>query len=335
MQGILTAMTTTLNGTNYLFPIDSSVTPNDIGKLMMNDGTGLAKVYQLSGAQLQQAGLWAIAPGSLNNFGSAQITITTAGNSYTYSQSDWDQYFPVAETLAEELSYLRQFLQSQPTLGSLIDFYQSTDGNTLYIQESSFQGTIVYVNGMGNFPLTVVRDSLATLPPLPMYFPLGKLLGICDNQALIDCNMIGTYTLQQPSSGGGGSGSGSGSSLGNFVVNNGLFSYASDLNITSKQGIYNLLSHIMVPAANGAVTPFDLSVIDFGNNNAEFLLKYQFVGFALSATPYTVTVYNVSYLSFFLSLVLKSVIEGVLQIGSNNDNPYVPPIGSGSGSGLI
>src|SRR6186713_3232648 len=47
-------------GNYFAMPKDASVTSADIGKLMMNDGSGTAKVYQYSSSTSEQLGRWEI-----------------------------------------------------------------------------------------------------------------------------------------------------------------------------------------------------------------------------------------------------------------------------------
>jgi hypothetical protein len=344
MQEILRNMAITLNGTNYTFPVDPSVTTDDVGKLMMNDGSGYAKVYQLSAPIAQQGGKWSLTPDSFSVFDSnTSISIVMAGNSYTYSRADWDwPTDPPATTVAEELNYLRLFLMGQAQFNGIYNFYQSSDGNTLYIDEVKFQGTMIYVTDFGKFPLKIIQSSFDSLPPAPTAFPLGLLCGLTDNGALISANMIETYpwdlTIPPYSAAIIAKAAASNITLGPFGMLNYLFNYLNPLNLNSNQAVYNFLTQIIIPSNNGTATFFDLSTYQLDPGSILLnQLQFQFLGFALSSTATTVTVYNNKALSFFVSIFIRVVREGILELSSNAPSPFSPPFtgsGSGSGSGL-
>ena len=339
LNGILTDITRSLNGSTFLFPIqlDGSVGNCDIGSLMMNDGSGYAKVYQLSPAQAEQTGVWTLTIDSIDSFdNNTSISIKTSSDGYDYSRSDWAYWpgSPEATNVAMELTNLCRFLQGQPPLNYLTFSYPG-EGNVLTIRENSFQSTTIYVSNMGNFPLRIIQDSQSALPPAPTSFPLGKLLEIVDNHALISADIIQTYALQQLTP--NANTEANGITAGNFSVLNNLYSYNADIPLYSNQDAYNFAGQIIVPAANGMVSPFDITQFINNSNKASFTFQFreQFLGIALSATATTVTVYQVPYLSLLGSIVLRLVKQGIIQFSGINESPFVnPSTGSGSGSGF-
>ena len=295
LNGVLNDMTTTLSGSDFLFPAEPGLSDSDAGKLVMNDGSGTAKVYELSAATSEQLGKWIIQPLHFSDISSnSLIQITTKDNSVTAVRSNWIAGRTMPTNISTELGYIRDYLQSNSALTGL-SFNVSTDGSSLTIQELTFMGTVVFVSGFDNFPLTIVCDSVAALPRTPAYFPLGKLVGVDGNQAIISCNPIQEYTLAVP---------------GSINVMNSLFSYNNDIPL-KLQSLEDLAKHIILPADGGAVAPVDI-INTFIGIEGSFLSIFRFhvVGIAIASTNTSVTVLNLQPSTLIGSIIIKLARSG-------------------------
>ena len=103
--------------------------------------------------------------------------------------------------------------------------------------------------------------------------------------------------------------------IGQLNILNNLYNNLVPISLTGGQDIYNLVTQIIVPSANGTATFLDVSRFNFFNNNFLNVFEYHFLGFAISANATTVNVYNNSFLSLFASLFIKIIKQGILPLG--------------------
>lgn len=148
-----------------------------------------------------------------------------------------------------------------------------------------------------DFPFASIRVNRASRPISPAAvtgLPLGKLIGIEGNNAVISNEPIETYTLTAP-----------------ITINNDLFNADAELDFYSASGVLEILNHVMVAADDGKVQPVNLAFSDF---NSDILNTYrnQIVGIAIGSAGTEVKVIKLAYVSHVLHLFRRAFAKGIL-----------------------
>lgn len=295
LNGVLRDMTDGLVTPYFLFPKHAALSEYDIGKVVSNDGSGLAKVYAYSPATTAQTGEWQITfadNGDLTEFSTIEI-ISVVGE-FEIDRDTWRDGGTPAN-VEEELAAIALYINNDATLSTFLS--ATATPTELTIEETVLKGTTI---ALDNFPpesLEVVTVSRPALPAAPTAFPLGKLIGIDGSNAIISSNVIQTYILD-----------------GALTVNNGFFNIMTPMDVSDPVSLAEeLLSHIVIPSANGnarALTQDDFIIeIDGETVDVSLTFRHQFLGFALAASGGTVTVYDLKQISFFTSVILNLLIK--------------------------
>lgn len=276
------------NTQNYfLFPKDAGVGSGDIGKLVMNDGSGTAKVYQLSPATTDQPGRWII---TLADIGDTTDDSTFNFDTLTYSESfdrvQWRQG-DTPTTVNEELNLIKDYIDGNANLSTNIT--ATVDGDELTIEENDYDGTVLKLDDFDVLEGSYVdTPSRPALPAAPTAFPLGKLIGIDGDNAIISSTSIETYVLD-----------------GSMTINHSVFNLETDFDITGIPYIVDMLEGLaVVPAADGKAKAINMDDFLF-DNRFSLSWRHQILGLALSSGSGTVTVLSLNHLSLFLGFALK------------------------------
>jgi hypothetical protein len=292
---------TTTTGTRgtFTYPKHSTLSAADIGKLLMNDGDGLAKVYQLAPPTTQQLGKFVITLPSLDGlFLNSAIEIETSGGSnHHLERFNWLNATTPA-TVAEELALIKAYIESRTDLANLT---VTIDGNNLVLQEIAVNYTTVQLKSFAQGTIQTEVASCPALPAAPTAFPLGKLVGIENGMAVISSENVETFDLE-----------------GTVEIDNSLFDSSFNLLIdpTSQADALQVMKNIIVPAANGKVKALALQPEDL----QEFFVKFrtQLLGVAITAGNGQVKVIRGGTASYFVQLVVKLKNSGVFDNDHNS-----------------
>jgi hypothetical protein len=275
----------------YAFPNDPTlpVTASDIGKLAMNDGSGTAKLYQLSPAVPSVPGSWTIRLDAANWVllsSNSSVTIDKPdGTIYTSDQGDW-RAGSIPATAADELVMIKAKIDSHGL--NLITGISAT-GDLLTIQENGYQGYRCKVNNIPSGIFTVVQLALPVCQQAPTAFPLGKIVGLKGSDVLISSSYVETYPAAA-----------------SLITNNSDFNVTkyNSLDFSNPATMTDLLKLVAVPAANGTVTAYDLSSYNL-DNSFPYAQRHQLVGLILRADSSTVTVMHINPASLVVNGFLK------------------------------
>ncbi len=288
MNSLLKNITGSLGGTYFAFPKDENLTTADIGKLLMNDGSGTAKVYEYSAATTEQLGSWLLAIEDIGSLGNeSAIKIDSSNHTRLFNRDDW-RNGATPTTPLEELTLIKAHIDSiwlSHISTSIID-------DKLIIEENTFDGTIVTTQHFPFGSLTLESHSNPTLPALPTAYPLGKLIAIEGENAIISSNQVETYTLS-----------------GELTINPAIFDSSINIDFNNPQTILDFASQVVVPGENGTVTPLDLSLYDFQHLRISF--RHQIVGIPISTNSTTVTVLNLNHGSLIINILLRLMRSGI------------------------
>lgn len=303
LRGVLTDMVNTLGANvanSFSYPNDSTtpVTTADIGKLAMNDGSGRAKVYSLSAAVDSVPGSWTVnfTSGTWSGLSSnSAINITQLSGDTTHiDQVAWRNGQTPASPLAE-LTLLKAAIDSY-SLGVTVTL---TDSNTMTISEgSTYQGLVIGVANMPEGSFSVEQLSLPECPISPTAFPLGKVIGIQDNNVIISSAAIEVYSFD-----------------GTYTLPNQNFNTATykDINFDDPTGseVMGFVNMVAVPASSGKVTYFDPTIYNL-DSSIPYSFRHQILGLilAVNSANSTVTVLHLNALSPILNFALKAIWAG-------------------------
>lgn len=286
---------TTDNGaatvSRFTFTKHPTLLVTDIGKLVVNEGDGLARVAKLSAELPEQFGLFSIKLDDINQLSDrSELKIKNSSGSWSFSRIDW-RNGNVPTTALDELTLIRDYIQSQSQFSYLT---LSIFNNDLVIEELVMSSTKIKYN---DFPFASIRVNRASRPISPAAvtgLPLGKLIGIEGNNAVISNEPIETYTLTAP-----------------ITINNDLFNADAELDFYSASGVLEILNHVMVAADDGKVQPVNLAFSDF---NSDILNTYrnQIVGIAIGSAGTEVKVIKLAYVSHVLHLFRRAFAKGIL-----------------------
>lgn len=161
-------------------------------------------------------------------------------------------------------------------------------------KENEAQQTRIRLNNFPRRALYISKPSTPTTPAAYTGFPLGKLIGISGNNAIISNGLVETYTLESP-----------------FAVNQNLFASDGELDFETEQGIEEILNHIIIPAENGKVKPLGLTASDFSSDFFN-IYRNQFIGIAIASTDTEVSVAKLPYLSVLFHTARRAASKGIL-----------------------
>jgi hypothetical protein len=276
------------NTNNYfLFPKDSGVTSGDIGKLMMNDGSGTAKVYQLSPATDPQKGKWVVTMDDIGDLSDeSEIYIDSLTYSQSFTRVDWrDGATPT--TVAEELGLIKDYIDDNAPFNT--NLTATLVGDVLTIEEIAYDGTQIqfdyFETDEGLYIDTVSRPAL---PAAPTAFPLGKLIGIDGESTIISSNPVETYTLE-----------------GSLTIPHEQMNFETDIDFVGMASLFDLIEgFIIVPDSDGKVKHINCD--DFNFSNYFFsTYRHHILGVAIYAAGSNVTVYNINGLSVLISMLVR------------------------------
>ncbi|HLP33581.1 MAG TPA: hypothetical protein VK202_08920, partial [Bacteroidia bacterium] len=276
------------NTNNYfLFPKDAGVTSGDIGKLMMNDGSGTAKVYQLSPATDPQKGKWVITMEDIGDLSDeSEIYIDSVTFSQSFTRVDWrDGATPT--TVAEELGLIKDYIDDNAPFNA--NLTATLVGDVLTIEEIAYDGTqIQFDHFETNEGLYIDTVSRPALPAAPTAFPLGKLIGIDGSNAIISSNLVETYTLE-----------------GSLTIPHDKLNFETDLDFLGMEDLWELIEgFLIVPDADGKVKAVNAD--DFNFDNYFFsTYRHHFLGIAIYTASSSVTVYNLTGISALISMYVR------------------------------
>ena len=271
----------------------------DVGKIAMNDGSGTAKVYNLSGSVPEQKGSWTITVNGTNwsglSFGSAATgynIVLPDGTSYGNDRNGWaSSLTPPTGTLAE-LSLIQTSIDAHITAHSLA-LSTSITGDTLTIEETSFNGVSMNMYNAGAGIFTVVQRSEPALAASPTAYPLGKILGLRGTDVLISSAAVETYILDP---------------LATVSIDQSVFNAANlaTLNYNDRTVLNALAAHLVVPSADGTARTLDLSPYSI-DSTFLYAMRDQLLGLVLKADSGTITVVNLNALGPILSVMFKAI----------------------------
>ncbi|MCG3165558.1 MAG: hypothetical protein POELPBGB_01326 [Bacteroidia bacterium] len=278
----------------FLFPKHADLSANDVGKLVMNDGDGLAKVYQLADALPEQTGKFIISIEDLGDLtDNSEIEINTATFSIIFDRPDW-RGVETPTTVIEELELIRDYIL---TITELANLTPTVVDDTLVLEETAMESTRIELDGFPLFgSLVIERVSRPESPIAAVGFPLGKLLAIQGDNAIISSETVQTFTLESA-----------------YTVNNDMFNSSYEFNLDSEADFAAVLNNLIIPAADGKVKPLGLTPDIIGR---DFLTTYrnQFVGIAISTSGMEVNVMKISNLTYLWQLMRKTLAENALGI---------------------
>lgn len=278
---------------SFVFPKHADLSANDIGKLVMNDGDGLAKVSQVADALPEQLGKYIIKltdPVDLTV--DSAVRITTGGDEVYFDRSTWRNGNTPTDALAE-LNLIKDYIDANPIL--VANFTTSIVDDELVLDEIAMLSSEIELSDWPDFSLKIVATSQPISPAASVGFSLGKLLGIDGDKAIISSELVETYTLESA-----------------FSVSHELFNSGFELDIASGVDFTQLTDHIMIPAANGKVKPSELAYNDMVDSQFFNIYRNQFVGIAINTSGMEVTVMRMSYLSFLTHGLRRMGKKGVL-----------------------
>jgi hypothetical protein len=279
----------------FRFRRHSGLNITDVGKLLMNDGDGLAKVYQWSPAQDGTLGQWTISLTDVADWNNtSELTFILPDSEYTYTKAEWRAgASPIVSTTTNELLILKSFLEAQTELAHLT--FTITAG-VLYIDEATIEKTEIESKHMPSYCLTRLAISTPDAPEAPTAFPLGKLVAIDGDYALISNQPVETYTITPGST---------------ITVNNEYFNTAVPFNITDAADMDNLMAHIIVPGPNGTVQSFSRSVTDWGSSLN--FTRDQVLGLVIASQGSVATVIKVPFMSMMAHFIRRTDVEDSFQ----------------------
>lgn len=289
LNGVLKSIVGNLN--NYiLFPLDAGVSSADIGKLMMNDGSGTAKVYQLSPATTDQTGRFIIKLQDLNDLETtSMITIYSLNFDVSFNRNTW-RNGNTPSTELDELQLIKTYIDSNAVFGNL---NTSIVNDELVIEEDEYDLTKIELKDFPTFSLLIDTVSRPALPSTPTAFPIGKLIGIDGTNGLISTNSVETYLLD-----------------GAATINHSLYNNEIDIDFNDVNDLTALASMLVVPSGDGKVKSLDPSEINFDESFiASF--RHHVVGLAITATSNSITILNTNHLSFLGHLIKRIGAKGL------------------------
>jgi hypothetical protein len=265
----------------------------------MNDGSGTAKVYNLSGTAPEQKGSWTITLNGSNWGGLSFSSNATGynivlldGTSYGNDRNGWASSITPPTSTTAELLLIQSSIDAHITAHSLA-LSTSITGDTLTIMETSYSGISLNMYNDPSGLFAVVKRSEPALSPSPTAYPLGKILGLRGTDVLISSAAVETYTLDP---------------LVTVTIDQSIFNAANlaALDYSDRTVFNGIAAHLVVPSAHGTVRPLDLSPYNL-DNSFLYAMRSQLLGLILKADSGTVTVVNLNGLGPIISVVCKAI----------------------------
>lgn len=283
---------TSTTATGIRFRRNPNLTIAHIGKVLQMDNTGSADIYQLSPEVGAVNGEWEIYFQNLVDIpNSYSIIFEIEGDEFEYFASQWRGNSDPAVSIEDEYTQMKAFFEGLSELENLA--YNIADGK-LTISETQTNPTRISTK-LSKDIFKVVTTSAPVLPIAPTAFPLGKLLAISGDDAIISNQPVETYLITPGKT---------------VTVNPEIFNSSTQLDISDNTDMEQLLSHIIVPSADGYVESFSRSLSDLGNGNIRYL-RDQFLGIAIAATSTQVTVVKIPYVSLVAHIIRKGALAGM------------------------
>lgn len=263
-----------------------------IGRVLQMDNSGSADIYQLSPATEPQTGVWELKFENLADIPNTySIIFEIANNEHEYFASQWRGNSDPATSIEDEYTQMKTFFEGLTELENL-SFVIADE--KLTISETSVNPTSISAK-LSREIFKTVTPSIPSLPTAPTAFPLGKLLSISGDDAIISNQPIETYLITPGKT---------------VTVNPEVFNTANQLELSDTADIEAILSHVIVPAADGYVESFSRSLSDLGNGNIRYL-RDQFLGIAIASTATQVTVVKIPYVSLVAHIIRKGALSGL------------------------
>lgn len=294
LNAVLKSMVGSLSGGYFLYPAHASLSESDIGKVVMNDGSGEAKVYQLGAATTEQTGRYILRLEDLDDLSddsALRIDSLTYGDDI--SRATW-RNGNTPTTALEELELIKDYLDGNPSFSNL---NTSIVDDELIIEEDTYNYTQIETMDFPFMSLEVDTISRPALPAAPTAFPLGKLIGLDGANAIISSVQVETYTLE-----------------GTATLNNSFYNNATDIDFTNIEDLVEVAKFLAVPTSDGKVKQFDVNDLNF-DKTIKVSLRHHFLGLIVGSTSSTITVINMNSLSFILNFITRLAGKGLL--GSN------------------
>lgn len=283
LNTVLKSVTGNITGGFFVFPKDVSLGESDLGKIVMNDGSGTAKVYQLSAAVAEQLGRWVLVLSDIGDLNDkSMVKINSENYSSHFDRITW-RNGNTPTTALDELTLIKDYIDADTNLSFLTTTFVDDE---LVIEENTYSATEIKLTDFSEESY-IDTTSRPALPAAPTAFPLGKLIGIDGDNALISSNAVESYALE-----------------GSLTVDNSLFNSNTDIDLVDILDLIpGFASHIIVPTDNGKAKALDVNDFDFSES---FLrtVRHQFLGLAIASTSNTVTV-STNYFSFIFNLFVK------------------------------
>ena len=298
LNGVLREMTNSLSSPYFLFPKHESVNESDVGKIVMNDGTGAAKVYTYAPATTEQLGEWKISIENLNDLNdNSQIEIVSKTFSGTINRVTW-RNGNTPTTVSGELELLRDYINNNPLF--ILFLSASVSGDELTIEETTFKATKIKTDRFPSDSFVVSSVSQPALPAAPTAFPLGKLIGIEGNNALISNKTIETYQLNAP-----------------ITFDNNFFNIIGNVPYSNQQELISELFKLaIIPSSNGnarQLTANDIQPLNGEAASFDIVFRHQFLGIAIATAGNSVTVYDLKQFSLLLGVFLNLARHSVVK----------------------
>jgi hypothetical protein len=298
LNGVLREMTNSLSTPYFLFPKHDSVSESDIGKIVMNDGLGTAKVYAYAPVTTEQLGEWKITLSDINDLtDDSELEIISNTFNTTINRVTW-RNGNTPTTVTEELELLRDYINSMMPI-PVAFLSASVSGDELTIEETTFHATKIKKDGFPLGALVVVSVSQPALPAAPTSFPLGKLIGIEGSNAIISNKTVETYQLDAP-----------------ITFNNNFFNIVGNIPYTNPQELIGELFKLaIIPSSNGnarQLTASDIQPLNGAEASFDLVFRHQFLGIAIATSGNSVTVYDLKHFSLLLGVFLNLARHSVV-----------------------
>lgn len=191
----------------------------------------------------------------------------------------------IPSDLTDELTLLTNYINSN--FDNLTAALTENEGE-LVLEEIDYKDTLLSFEGWQN-EVEIIAFGHGPIVASPAAYPLGKLVGIEGDTALISAALIETYNLDSPME-----------ELNLDYLNAG---YPDNNNILG--WIYYFLKHILVPADGGGVVAFNLEDIADDDGIHIDRINHNVLGFVVHATNSQVSVINTAHLNYLLRIFLK------------------------------
>jgi len=293
LRSVMESMAHTLHGANFAYKAHPSLTPADIGLLVMNNGSGEAVRYAYRPPSDEVPGQWRLTLEVQDHLVNTRLVIDSGEGYFEIDRDTWrDSSTPANEE--EELEAIRDYINNHSELSTFLS--ASMDGDDLLITEQGYNDTEVRLSGKSDL-LTVEVASVPRLPAMGTAFPLGLLIGLEGDTAIIAHGMVETYPLE-----------------GSITIEHQFYDTMGSLDLSDPESLLmeTLAPMLVVPASNGKVKALNLD--DLTVDSDPFTPKHfrtQILGIALAVKTGSVTVLNARMFSPFIGLGIRLYAGGM------------------------